>query len=453
MKLNTIDLANSNITNFLNKEFQCHCGKKHYVNLEDVLIEKGAIYKLPEILKKYNYKKVFIASDQNTYEAAGKYVEDIIKNSGVIYKCLIYKRDGDLVPDERAVGEFFINIESGTDVIITVGTGVLNDLGKFMSCRLGIPSIVVATAPSMDGFASDGSALIINNLKTTLTSTPPKVIIGDIDVLKNSPMSMILAGIADMLGKYSALRDWKLGMIINDEYFCDAVLKLMEHSAQKCIEGIDGCIERNDDAIRNLMEGLVMSGVAMSFVGNSRPASGSEHHISHFWEMMFLLQGKKAVLHGTKVGISTLLINKIGEVLALETIDFEEAEKKVRLYDKKKWSEDIQTIFKEAADGILDQNRYSEDEIKAERLLRLKKIRENWDSIIKVISDMPSTAHIKELLERGKAPTSPIEIGIDEEDVKNAILFGKEVRERYTILQLLKDIGLLEEIANKIDIK
>lgn len=450
MKLNMVNLKDSNIANLANKEFQCDCGKKHYVNLEKVLIEKGAINKLPEILKGHSYKKVFIAADQNTYEAAGRYVEAIIKSSGFDYNLLVYKREEDLVPDERAVGELMINIERDTEVIITVGTGVLNDLGKFMSKRLGLPSIIIATAPSMDGFASDGSALIVNNLKTTIPSTPPKVIIGDLDILKKAPMNMILAGIADMMGKYSALRDWKLGKIINDEYYCDAVVKLMEQSAKKCIDGLEGCIKRDETAIKNLMEGLVMSGVAMSFVGNSRPASGSEHHISHFWEMMFLQQNKKAVLHGTKVGISTLLINAIGEILKSENIDFEAAEKKAKLFNKTKWTEDIKEVFKEAADGILVQNKTSEDEIVEERLERLKKIEENWDSIVQIMSDMPATEYLKELLQKGDASISPEEIGVEEKDVRNAVLFAKEVRTRYTILQLLQDLGLLEDISGKI---
>lgn len=63
------------------------------------------------------------------------------------------------------------------------------------------------------------------------------------------------------------------------------------------------------------MEALVLTGASMSYAGNSRPASGAEHHISHFWEMVFLFKGKEAVLHGTKVGISTVAVAKLHELL------------------------------------------------------------------------------------------------------------------------------------------
>ena len=208
-----------------------------------------------------------------------------------------------------------LNSARDTDVIISVGSGVICDIGKYMSFSLGIPSIVIATAPSMDGYASDCSAFIIDDIKRSVPSSPPKVIIGDVDILKNAPMDMILSGLGDMLGKYSALRDWKLGNIVLGEYYCDVVSKLVKTSVDNCVSEIEGYKRRDDKAIEHLMKGLVLVGIAMSFVGNSRPASGAEHHISHLWEMMFLMEGRKAVFHGTKVGIGTILVNRIAEDL------------------------------------------------------------------------------------------------------------------------------------------
>ena len=167
------------------------------------------------------------------------------------------------------------------DVILTIGTGTLNDLGKFVSYKLGIASIIVATAPSMDGFASNGSALIVDNLKTTFEVDVPKAIIGDVNILKESPMEMILAGFGDIVGKYSALNDWQLGKIINKEYYCDVTIKMVNNSIKKCMDNSEGMVNRDETAIKNLMEALVLTGIAMSFVGNSRPASGSELSLIH----------------------------------------------------------------------------------------------------------------------------------------------------------------------------
>lgn len=437
------------INDLLNREFECRCGKKHSVKMKRVVIEKGALAKLPEVLRDFNFKKPFMVCDRNTYKAAGREVENILASSGINCRKLVYERENDLVPDERAAGEFIIGMDNYPDVIVTVGTGVLNDLSKFMSKRFGIPSVIVATAPSMDGFASDGSALILNNLKTTLASVPPLAIIGDIEVLQKAPMEMILAGFEDMLGKYTAIRDWKLGSIINGEYYCDKVVEIMEKSLEKCTGSIEGLKAREDEAVGNLMEGLVMSGIAMSFVGNSRPASGSEHHISHFWEMMFLQEGRKAVLHGVKVGIGTLISGRMGEKLAETALDFDSVLSNVDRFDTQRWEADMEKIFRSAAPEIIKLNKKPADEVINERRLRIKSIRDNWDAVIRVLREVPTMSGIEDMLKQAGAAIWPGDIGINRETALNGVVYAREVRPRYTLLQLLWDIGLLDRFARE----
>ena len=86
-----------------------------------------------------------------------------------------------------------------------------------------IPYIIVATAPSMDGYASDGAAMILGGMKETVKAGLPKAIIADTNVLKNAPMDMIKAGYGDIIGKYSALNDWKFANIVYGEFFCNYI--------------------------------------------------------------------------------------------------------------------------------------------------------------------------------------------------------------------------------------
>lgn len=449
MQIDSNKIRNFSIADYLGREFECKCGKKHGVSIDKIIIENGALKKIPGILKNYIYKKIFLVADKNTYKAAGERVEQLIKDSGFLCKVMVYDREDDLVPDERAIGEFLVNIEKNTDVIIAVGTGVINDLSKYVGSRLNIPSIIVATAPSMDGFASDSSALILENLKTSVDVKTPQVIIGDLDILKEAPLEMILAGLGDMIGKYSAIKDWKLANIITGEYYCETVVEIVKLSVQKCIDNINGYKSRDDFAIKNLMEGLVISGLAMSFVGNSRPASGSEHHLSHYWETMFLLESKKAILHGAKVGIAALASNNLAAVLTSRNIDFEKAEQKAGIFDEKKWQKDIVRLYQKAAPGILKlSEEYHRNSVEA-RKQRVNTIKHNWPLIVNTLQEEPSLTQVENILKQAGALINPKDIGINADTIYNGIIYAKEIRTRYTILQLLWDLSLIEEFAQE----
>lgn len=441
-------LKNYQVSDLLNENFDCQCKKKHKVDIKDVIVENGAISKVPEVIRSYGFKNVYCVCDQNTYLAAGEKVEVVLNQAGIKNSIHVFNRENWLVPDEEAVGEFLIHMSKEVDGIIAIGAGVLNDLCKFMSYRQNIPYIVVATAPSMDGFASDGAALIIESLKTTLTTTMPKAIIGDVDILKNAPKEMIAAGFGDMIGKFSALNDWKISSIINGEYYCEVIVQMVRDGVQECINNIEGIKNREDMAIKRLMEGLVLTGIAMSFSGNSRPASGSEHHLAHFWEMMFLFDNREPVLHGIKVGINTLFTNRIREKLIHEKLNFEEIETQV--FDYNNWLRDVKKIYKQAATGIVNLNEKEKLNSIEERNSRLKIIENNWEQLVNAIMDVPSTNEIEEMLLKVGAPVRPFEVGVDEYTVEKGVLYSKEVRARYTILQLLWDVGLLEKYSTEL---
>ena len=150
--------------------------------------------------------------------------------------------------------------------------------------------------------------LIVDHMKTTYEAQVPYAILGDLAIIRNAPMNMIAAGVGDILGKYTCLCDWAVAHMLNGEYHCTAIEQLVRHSIATVTAGIANAKNRDAAAISSIMEALIYSGIAMSFAGNSRPASGSEHHLSHYWEMMYLFEGKKPVLHGTKVGIGTIAV-------------------------------------------------------------------------------------------------------------------------------------------------
>lgn len=210
-----------NINELHKKYHNCGCGKEHSCPIDYVKIGNGAVNELPKLCKEYRH--ILLVSDENTYRVCGENVSKLLSDK--ICANIILKPNGDVViPNEEKIAEIEAKLTPQTDLIIGVGSGVINDLCKHISFKNNLPYFIAATAPSMDGYASVGSALILEGMKVTLNARPPKAIIGDTSVLKNAPIEMLKAGYGDIIGKFSCLNDWKLSAIVNNEYFCQASL-------------------------------------------------------------------------------------------------------------------------------------------------------------------------------------------------------------------------------------
>ena len=436
-----------NLVDFLGKEMHCSCGRIHSTPLKKLDIGEGAIGRIPSVLKELGYTKVYMVADKNTYKAAGAAIEEVLNKEAFAYKAIVLDEE-ELVPDEETLGRIFVAYPQDADVILGVGTGTINDLCKFVSYQLRMDYIICASAPSMDGFVSVGSALMLDHVKTTVDAHSPVAVIGDTDVLAQAPMNMITAGLGDILGKYTCLMDWKLAQMINGEYYCEEVVDMVKDSVETVVSQGEAMKRRDKQAVQAVMEALVLTGMAMYFVGNSRPASGCEHHMSHFWEMRFLMEGKKPILHGTKVGIGMVTAVKMYHMLAEEQVDFAAARAKERDYQA--WEAKIRQCYFTAADGIIKVEEKSRKNDIAARNRRLDVIEEKWGLIQKTIKEeLPEVEEVERLLDSLDAPSNPDQIGLSLELVEQGVQVAKEVRDRYTLLQILWDLGLEEEYSRR----
>ena len=413
--------------NKLLKKFTCQCGKVHSCDIEYVFVENGAIKRLPEICT--NYKNILIVADKNTYgvcgETVSKQIEDKIENTK-IFSC-----DGFLVPDETAVSEAEKFLTNNTDLIIGIGSGVIQDLCKYVSFNNKLPYYIVATAPSMDGYASAGAAMIMQNMKITYNAHVPKAIIGDVDILKNAPMDMIKSGYGDILGKFSCLNDWKLSHVVNDEYLCDYVYDLTFDMLSKTKDLGPALLKREGEAIKTLMEALVGVGIAMAYAGNSRPASGSEHHLSHYFEIVGLLNNEPYFMHGTDVVYSSIYTQKLREKLL--TLDIPE---KAQDFDKSDWAMRIKDIYTKAADGIIAL----QEKLGWYEVDRCSIYKEKWSAIKEVLKEAPTTSQMTDYLKGIDLDISEFEKTYGEEKIENALLFAKDLKDRYSVLWMYFDL-------------
>lgn len=431
---------------------KCKCGKEHKTSLQEVIIEENAIERIPEIFDKYHYQKAFFVSDINTQAVAGEKISKILEKKHKKFSQYIFEEKA-LVPDEEMLGKLLVAIDKECDVLVGIGSGTINDICKFVSFQLKLDYFIVATAPSMDGFASNVAPLITNHLKTTYEVNVPKGIIGDLSILKEAPLPMIAAGIGDILGKYICLLDWKISHLLKGEYYCEYVEDLVRSSIEIVVKQVQTTKirERKPEMIKAIMEALVLSGIAMSYVGNSRPASGSEHHLSHYWEMTFLFQHRPAVLHGTKVAIGTVATTKIYSWLKEKKPDFKKAREKAKKFSLEEWEKNIGDVYGSAAKEVISFEHKINKNNPNNVIKRLKLMEEKWEEIVYLIEEkLPDVEFIIHLLKQIEAPWNPKQIKIDYEIVKNSIYYAKELRDRFGLLQILFDLDLQEDMAQNL---
>ncbi len=407
------------------KEKPCACGMIHRCDIRQVRIGANALESLPELTA--GYAHILVAADNNTYPLCGARVEALLGSRRESTKVLC--REGLLVPNEEAIAELTAAVTPETDLIVGIGSGVIQDLCKYVSFDRGLPYHIVATAPSMDGYASKGAAMILGNMKITCTAHVPEAIIGDLDILKTAPLELIQSGYGDILGKYSCLNDWKLSRVVNGEYFCQEVYDLTYDMLLKTKDLGPALLNREPEAIGTLTEALVGVGIAMAMVGNSRPGSGSEHHLSHFFEVTGILEDKPYFMHGTDVAFSAVQTQLLRE----ELLKLEEPPVQKPL-NEEKWEADIRRIYTAAGEGVIALQK------KLGWYGQTRPNRERWAEIREVLAEVPSSQALEGYLESVGLHLADFHALYGEEKIQNALRYAKDLKDRYSVLWLWDDV-------------
>ena len=438
-----------NILNEMNGKM-CECGKLHTMPVKKVLVGKGVINTLPELIEENNSRKPFIISDINTYKVAGEELCKILENSHIKYTSFVIN-ELEPVPDEKTVGKVILNYDSTCDIIIGVGSGVINDIAKIISTVASKPYIIVGTAPSMDGYASSLSSMIRDGMKVSIPSKMADIIIGDTDILRTAPDRMLLAGLGDMIAKYVSLCEWQISSVINGEYYCDKIAHLVRTALERCVNNAQGLLKRDDEAIEAVFEGLVIGGAAMTYAGLSRPASGVEHYMSHVWDMRGVEFGEHIDLHGTQCAVGSLIAIKLYNELAQITPDKEKALNYVSDFSYDEWGKTLKGFLGNGADAMIKLESTEGKYDKEKHRIRLQTIIDNWEKIAEIINDkIPDYNTVYKLYKSIGMPESLKDIGIDETLAPITFLATKDIRNKYILSHLAWDLGIVDEMAESL---
>jgi glycerol-1-phosphate dehydrogenase [NAD(P)+] len=407
-----------------------------------VTIDDRAVEHLVEFCQANGLTQLFMVADKHTYAAQGQAVESALRGAGFDLKQIVFTNE-EVIADAAHVFDVLIAAGGEARTYVAVGSGTLTDITRFASHRSHSHFLSVPTAPSVDGFASIGAPLIIHGVKISVYCQAPYAIFADINTLAHAPQTMIAAGFGDMLGKLTSIADWRLGRLLWNEPYDEAIAQRTLDAVQICVDNVDAIGHGAPEGISRLLDALLESGYCMLDFGESRPASGAEHHTSHYWEMKLLREGRPAILHGAKVGVATVMVAELYDrVRALSREEVSD------LLEAATWparAEEVARIgaaYDELADGIIADHKAFLDLPPAQVDALKRRILENWDEIQAIAAQVPPAATVADLLQRAGGPSTAAELGFDAAERDLGFDNGHYLRNRFTMRKLVRVLGI-----------
>ena len=421
---------------------QCNCGKTHHIEPHRVIYEKGALTRLPRVLSEYaTGRRVVLLMDIRTRDVAGKEAAALLRDADWEVSEIVVpdQAEGTSPVCDDHTHDWLLYQVVATDVVLPVGSGVLNDLGKWIAFDLNVPYVCFGTAASMNGYASANVATTIKGVKSLLWARPPRTVVSDPAILRDAPYELTAAGLGDILAKSVSSADWRMNHFLFGDYFCERSVSLIADIEPLYLDHPEDLRNRKPKAMAALFQGLLLTGVAMTMAGTSAPASGGEHLVSHTLDMMSSLDGVPHDLHGRQVGLGTVLASEIyRRVISLESPGFSLPAMDI---DREFW-------------GMLGDEIETNYAQKVERLQKAVEILsqgDSWDRLrAEVQPFLQSPERIRNCLKRAGAAHRAEDIGCTRERLLRAVLHAHEIRSRFTVLDLARLVGLLPQAVEEI---
>lgn len=410
--------------------------------IDPIYVGHDAIGHLLDYVKAHSLNRFCIVADENTYPALGERVEAALKGAGHDVSSVVLEGHH-IHTDEHQCMQVFIRAPLGPLTFIAVGSGTITDVTRFVSHRTGRPFIGMPTAPSVDGFTSIGAPIILAGVKTTILCQAPLAVFADLPTLANAPQALIGAGFGDMIGKITSLADWKMGNLLWDEPYDTAIAARSQAAIDSVVNNADAIGNHTEDGVRALMDALIESGLCMLDFGTSRPASGAEHHASHYWEMKRLGEGRETQFHGAQVGYAlTLVAKQYAKIRALSRSQALDMLEGATLPSRESEVESIRAGYGAMVDDIVKEHRpfLDLDEAGFDQLKH--KIADHWDEIQAIAAKVPPPEEIAAALHKAGAPITWEELGLDADEVQPGFDYGHYLRNRFTVIKLSRVLGV-----------
>jgi len=410
--------------------------------IDPIYVGNEAISHLLAYTDQHSLNRFTIISDTHTYRALGEQVEKALKARNYDVKSVVLS-GAEVIADERYVVQALLHAQLGPTTFIAVGSGTLTDITRFSSHRSGRAFISVPTAPSVDGFTSVGAPIVLSGVKTTIISQAPLAVFANIETLRSAPHRLIAAGFGDMIGKITSIADWRVGALLWEEPFDQSIYNRSKAAIDTCVQSAGEIGQDIEAGVRNLMDTLIESGLCMLDFGSSRPASGAEHHASHYWEMILLQEGRPAALHGAKVGFALIHVAaQYARLRALSRAEMMDRLEGATLPDRDAEIATIHAGYGPLAEDVIKEHAPFLDMSAAQFEQVKQRVASNWDALQEIAASVPPPEQIIEYLRQAGAVTDAEALGLSNEEVARGFQYGHYLRNRFTIMKLSRILDL-----------
>jgi glycerol dehydrogenase-like iron-containing ADH family enzyme len=276
----------------------------------EIVIAKDAAARMAGRLAAAGWQEALVVADANTQEAAAGCVASELRSAGIATSEIVFEERSGLTAEAHAIARVRSALTPGLRAI-AVGSGVITDIVRYASYLEDRVFVSVPTAASVDGYASSVAALEVDGVKVTRPARAPEAIFADPRVIAAAPTELARAGIGDLLGKATAHVDWLVAHLLYGEVYSATIAAGVIEQVALVADQVEPLLHADPAASETLLRALIRSELAIAAFGNSRPASGCEHHASHFWDLLAARGMRAHAAHGLQVGYASRLAMKL----------------------------------------------------------------------------------------------------------------------------------------------
>jgi len=399
-----------------------------------IYVGDQAIEEFISFCQRKKYDKFLVVADDNTYKALGGRVLHSLQQAGWDVQLALLHAQG-LHADSHAISRVLAVYDGSPRVFVAVGSGTITDIVRFISHRSRNEFVAFPSAASVDAYTSHNAAISIADFKTSVLCQTPIAIFTDLATVVASPRRLTASGIADLLGKFTSAADWKMSHMIWEAEFDKTIFLRVLENARRTTRELEKFQYVSAQSMAALMECHFESGFCMADFGNSAPASGGEHHIAHVWEMIAHLEGKPGWLHGEAVGVATIIEAGWYDRLRITKKDNAYALlQRANLPDKQTQEESLRRSLPLIAEKLINSNPILLRLVDASLLEVVKeRILDNWIEIQAIAESVPPVSQIRAWLSQIGAPVDPVDLKMDQDQVRLGTAFGPYMRDRFSI--------------------
>ncbi len=380
--------------------------------------------------------RLAVVCDQNTHDVLGRRVAKALRSLGSVETVVLdhpHADEGEVARLQEKVRHF--------DALVAVGSGTVNDLCKYVTAQDGRACCVFATAPSMNGYTSTTASITLaNGLKVSKPAQAPAGVFVDLAINAAAPVHLIAAGFGDCIVRSVAQIDWWLSKRLLDTYYTELPFLIQAADETELMARAPDLAKGDVEAVRYLHNVLTLCGFGTSFTGMTNHGSMGEHQISHYIDC-FAGEKHPGTLHGQQVGVATLTMARLQtQILASEKPPVLSATLIDTPAMRKRYPGEI-------ADICLAELKMKALDARGADAMN-EKLGALWPELRQeLLAFQVPAATLHTALRASGGPTTAGELGLDVEVYRDAVLHAREIRRRFSVLDLAEDAGLLADFV------